>query len=172
MFCSQAVEENKTRLRSSTLNFEQDVSVLKQLRTGVFFCCRGDNKCGHKTIVSLRIHFLTCDKILSRNQLRQFGFALQMFRRSFLFPSSGINHSEKSSWQVMFPDFFSISQREITLSCCVTNQSMTRFINSHYRLLATHTHTHTHKILRLAQCTYSCQLYQHASKYFESGIHN
>jgi hypothetical protein len=36
----------------------------------------------------------------------------------------------------------SISQRAITLSCCVTNQSVTRFRNSHYRLLATHTHTH------------------------------
>ena len=96
MFCSQVVVENKTQLRSPTQNFGQDVSVLKQLRTGVFFLLQGD-KCAHKTTVSLRIHLLTCDKILSRDQLRQFGFALQMFQRSFLFPSSGINHSEKLS---------------------------------------------------------------------------
>jgi hypothetical protein len=35
----------------------------------------------------------------------------------------------------------SISQQAIILSCCVTNQSVTRTANAHYLLLATHTHT-------------------------------
>ena len=152
MFCIQTVEENNTQLRSPTQNFGQDVCVLKQLGTSIFFfLLQGDSKCGHKTIVSLSIHFLTCYKILSRDQLRQLWLALQMFRRSFLFPSSGINHSEKSSWQVTVSRRDSISQRETTLSCCVTNQSVTGFINPHYRLLATHTQGYC-----VSQCTCSC----------------
>ena len=168
MLCIQVVQENKTQFRSPTQNFGQHVRVLKQLRNG-WVLVQGNSKCGQKTIVSLYIHFPN------------------LWQNTVTGPTTPIriripNISEKCLVSVIRNQSFteivmtsyvsirvSISQRAITLSCCVTNQSVTRFRNSHYRLLATHTHT---RILCLSQCTYSCQLYQHASKYIESCIPN
>ena len=121
MFCSQVVVENKTQLRSPTQNFGQDVSVLKQLRTGVFFffLLQGD-KCAHKTTVSLRIHLLVI-KYCHGTSYANSDSHSKCFREVSCFRHQESIIQRNCHNKLRLQTFFNPSARN-TLPFCVTNQ--------------------------------------------------
>ena len=142
MFRINDVEENKTQLRSPKKNFGQDVSVLKQLGTGGFFAA------GRQQVQAQNNRFFTHSlPNLSQNTVTgpPTPIRIRTPNVSEKFLVSVIrNQSFRAIVMTSYVSrLVSISQREITLPCCGINQSVTRFINSHYRLLATNTHKHT-----------------------------